>query len=374
MRHHDVFSPGWTQTGPARPRAMFHHQLHHFFSQAASVANDAATYLRAGRRGLVAALSRVGSPRDVFREALQQAKSRKAKAGEEAPRLDRHKSPLLLHYHIFKNAGTSFEWALQQAFGKELRLYDTPRPDGFISQQDIVRYVEENPAVRAIASHQAAPPAPKIRDRQVLTSILIRDPMARVRSIYAFERLQHPSASPGPVKAKELDFKGYVEWRMAVTPRMFCNFQVHYCCRDGTKWDPPLSRQDLHRAIAALDDIDIVGTVERYEEWLALAQSVLAEQFGAISLRSVRHNQSAGGKVQSEVEIIDRLGQDLGMGLAAELLDQNELDMCLHQVADSLLTRRLAERSIVVKLREAYRAGAANRAGTSFKESLAFLA
>jgi len=45
-------------------------------------------------------------------------------------------------------------------------------------------------------------------------------------------------------------------------------------------------------------------------------------------------------------------------GGTSELLSRNELDMTLHQIADSLLTRRLAEREIAVKLRENYRKAA----------------
>src|SRR2546421_347714 len=71
---------------------------------------------------------------------------------------------------------------------------------------------------------------PKIRGYTVISSILIRDPVARIRSIYAFER-QQATVSPGAQKAKELDFKGYVEWRLSNSPVMFCNSQVHFCSR-----------------------------------------------------------------------------------------------------------------------------------------------
>ncbi len=189
-----------------------------------------------------------------------------------------------------------------------------------------------------------------------MTSILLRDPIARIRSIYAFER-QQVSDSRGARQAKELDFNGYVQWRLEVSPRMFCNFQVHFCVRTAEKNSGPADQADLEKAIRLLDDIDIVGTVQRYEEWLSLAESVLAESFADISLTSVRHNQTSVGPSRSEAEILEHLVTDLGEELAHRLLDENELDMRLHQVADALLTRRLAERPISIKLREAYRQG-----------------
>ncbi|MBA3831035.1 MAG: hypothetical protein H0X34_03895 [Chthoniobacterales bacterium] len=330
---------------------MLRHHIPQIVSHAGSTGRYFLSYVHTFARTLVVALSRFESPREALRTARQEP-GRPGLADGIARGALRGK-PLLIHYHIFKNAGSSFEWALEKAVGKGLQRYDSLSHDGFLTRSDLAAYVKKNVRTRIIATHQAAPPAPRIKGRRVLSSILIRDPIARVRSIYAFERSQ-VADNPGAIKAKELGFKGYVEWRMAVSPRMFCNFQIHFCCRDRAKADPPLDRSHLDRAIAALDGMDIVGTVERYDEWLALAQSILSEHFGFISLASVRENQSTSGKPQSESEIKERLVEELGSDLAGELLVQNELDMCLHQVADALLTRRLAERSVLIRLRDAY--------------------
>lgn len=340
------------------------HHIPQLVSQVGSSGRYFLSYFHTLIRTMVLALSRFESPRHALQVALQQ---RGAAGSERIGRRVRGGRPLLIHYHIFKNAGTSFEWALEQALGRDLHRYDKPVAGGFVSSSDIVRYAGAHPDARAIASHQAAPPAPRIRGRQVLTSILIRDPIARIRSIYAFERLQI-SDSPGSKKAREMDFKGYVQWRLRATPRMFLNYQVHFCCHHGGKSHSLVSQFDLKKAIAALDGIDIVGTVERYEEWLRLAGSVLADSFEPIVLPCVRHNQTRSAAVQSEAEILDHLVGDLGSDLAQQLLEQNELDMRLHQVADSLLSRRLAERSVSIKLRDAYGSERATREVTSEPE------
>lgn len=329
------------------------HHIPQLVSQAGSSWRYFLSYFHTVTRTVVLALSRFESPREALRLALQQGKE-SALGLQRIGRNARHGLPLLIHYHIFKNAGTSFEWALEQAFGSGLHRYDMPRAGGLVTPGDIVRYASANPAARAIISHQAALPPPRIPGRRILTSILIRDPIARIRSIYAFERNQ-TSESPGSIKAKELVFKDYVEWRLRADPRMICNSQVHFCCRDGRKSAPVVTQNDLTKAIAALDDMDVVGTVERYEEWLSLAESVLADSFNAIILPPVRHNQTRNIAAQSEAEILDHLAGELGITLAHRLLEENELDMRLHQVADSLLTRRLAERSVLIRLRDAYR-------------------
>ena len=120
----------------------------------------------------------------------------------------------------------------------------------------------------------ATVPPPRIFGREIFTSILIRDPIARIRSIYAFERSQG-TCNPGAVKARELSFRGYVEWRLQTSPTMLCNFQVGFCSRGSANFGSPGPAQ-LKEAIANLDSMSIVGTVARFEEWLALAQKTLS--------------------------------------------------------------------------------------------------
>jgi hypothetical protein len=267
-------------------------------------------------------------------------------------KLRRRRLPLLIHYHIFKNAGTSFEWALEQALGKEFCTFDTSSPRGFISARDLMKFSLGNPEVKAISSHQAAPPAPRIRGREIFTSILIRDPIARIRSTYAFERMQQVP-SLGAMKAKKLNFKQYVEWRLETSPAMLCNFQVHFCSRtpETRLLDP--ERQRLVEAIANLDSISIVGTVVRYQEWLALAQKILSAPFPNLTLPPARRNATTGDNLSASA-ILEQFVNDLGETTAQYLIENNQMDMCLHQIADALLTRRLAEHGVGVMLHQAY--------------------
>lgn len=334
---------------------MFYHHLPQFVSHLATASRSVLTYCDAASRALLGTLFQLESPRDAFRVALRQAHHLRHRDLAVKVRPPARINPLLIHYHIFKNAGTSFEWALRQTFGDRFRQYDSAVPGGLISQRELVQLIRREPHLAAISSHQAVPPAPRMLRRKILTSILIRDPIARIGSIYAFERGQKVE-TPGAIKAKELDFQSYVKWRLATCPAMFCNYQVHFCSGRKLLFGD-CARQDLEVAIIRLDAIDIVGTVRRYGEWLALAQSVLGEYDDAFYLAPTHLNRSVSKPAETEPEILARLVRDLGSALTEELLERNELDMCLHQVADALLTRRLAERSVAVDLRKAYVAG-----------------
>jgi hypothetical protein len=286
--------------------------------------------------------------------AFRRRASRRSPLREGSSTTSQGTRPLLVHYHIFKNAGTSFEWSLKQALGRRFCIYDLAAPNQILSSAEIIRYVQCRPETEVVSSHQATFPVPKISGRQVLTSVLIRDPIARIRSIYAFERQQQAS-TPGALKAKELDFRGYVEWRLATAPAMLCNYQVYFCSRTtGTRNKKSLDETDLRKAIANLDQIDIVGTVERYGEWLTLAQSILCKAFPGILLSATRQNVTNTERENTAAAILDDLVNDLDQTLAEHILEGNKLDMCLHQVADALLTRRLAEENVGIALINAY--------------------
>ena len=331
---------------------MLHHHLPQIVSHMAAAGRQTVAYFHAAGRAMVGSIYHLQSPRAAFRVALRQGDSRWSRSTPTIGGRRVRAAPLLIHYHIFKNAGTSFEWTLQEVFGERFRQYDSPHPGGHVRARDIARLARAEPHLCAISSHQATPPAPRLLGRHVLTSILIRDPIARIGSIYSFERKQE-AETPGAVQAKKLDFKGYVEWRLQTSPAMFCNYQVHLCAgRHARSFD--CGKRELEAAIIRLDAIDIVGTVQRYGEWLALAQDTLNKAYGAIALKAVHHNQSRDRPIASESDTLDRLQSDLGPQLTSELLERNELDMCLHQVADALLTRRLAECAAIITLREAY--------------------
>lgn len=90
------------------------------------------------------------------------------------------KPPFPIHYHISKNAGTSFEWALEQTLGATCQQFDSAVSHGYASARDLVEFSFRHPEITAISSPQAVPPAPRIFGRQVITRVLIRDRIERI--------------------------------------------------------------------------------------------------------------------------------------------------------------------------------------------------
>lgn len=167
--------------------------------------------------------------------------------------------------------------------------------------------------------------------------------------MYVFEK-QQSRFSQGAVKARELDFKSYVEWRFSNSPLSICNYQVHFCSRSkDSRHDKP-SLADLQRAIANLSKIDLVGTVERYSEWLKLAQWLLSRQFRRLSLAVLLENIRVPRNDNTPAGILHDLEEELGPSLSEQLLQCNYLDLCLYRIADARLTQSFSHARLTVSL------------------------
>ena len=97
---------------------MIYRHLLQLVTHAAAAGRHAAIYSQAAGRAALVALTRVESPRQAFRTARRRIRS--ARNESRPKQTKRRVAPLLIHYHIFKNAGSSFEFALDQAWRRGL--------------------------------------------------------------------------------------------------------------------------------------------------------------------------------------------------------------------------------------------------------------
>ncbi|MCB1754984.1 MAG: hypothetical protein KDJ38_05655, partial [Gammaproteobacteria bacterium] len=85
------------------------------------------------------------------------------------------KRNIIVHYHLFKNAGTSIDKMLKNSFGDAWENYDLPAAGARISPDSLQQYIEENPHLQASSSHQIVPPLPT-GDLNVFPIVFLRDP------------------------------------------------------------------------------------------------------------------------------------------------------------------------------------------------------
>lgn len=248
---------------------------------------------------------------------------------------------VLIHHHIFKNAGTSFNDALKRYFQNSFFEYDLPNSQ-LVTNQHLSQFILEHPQALAISSHHACLPAPQGIEYRTISSILIREPLARIKSMYKFEHKQQANTQ-GAIKAKELEFKEYVLWRLKKTPNMFCNYQTHYCSRTKqSDINKSPNGENLETAIKNLKNCTIVGTVENYDQFLKIANDKMRQFYPDIKLDYRFLNKTAPTQIKLE-HTKDNLATELGQDLVAELEGKNHLDYRLYQVAENISSASLPQ-------------------------------
>lgn len=250
------------------------------------------------------------------------------------------KRKILVHHHIFKNAGTSLDYALEKCFGKSFFEFDLP--DNKLVTKDVLhQFIVDHPTASAISSHHVCMVVPENEEYQIISLIMLRRPLARVRSIYNFVRQQNFQAIEF-IKAKELSFKEYVLWQLEYTPLMISNYQTHYCSRiNDYSPDYLVTEQDLEIAISNLEKCAVVGTVENYDNTLSLAKIALSEFYSNDIILESTHLNSSLRVEKSDFDLHTSLVEELGEDIVNQLKSMNQLDEALYKVADNMLKANL---------------------------------
>ncbi len=254
------------------------------------------------------------------------------------------KRTVIIHHHIFKNAGTSFNYGLKAFFGDAYLEYDPPNSQ--VTTQEMLReFILSHPQAQVVSGHHICMPTPQETSFLAASSVLIRKPLFRIRSIYEFERKQQ-AETEGAIQAKKLDFKDYVVWRLENSPGVFCNYQTLYCSRTDNRNPKYLATEaDLAIAIQNLQSCPIVGTVERYAETLVLAEYELAKWYDGIVLKSA-HLNTTSKKPVTDKSLREKLVEELSEAVVSQLEELNQLDEKLYEVADGLLSDWFADRTM----------------------------
>jgi GT2 family glycosyltransferase len=281
---------------------------------------------------------------DTIRTALQKVleKGKKSKISAIAgPR------PVIVHCHLFKNAGSTLDWSLQRNFGPS--FIDHRDDDNMRRGAEFLGpFIANHPDLIAISSHHVRLPLPKSEDFQTIPIMALRHPIERARSVYEFERRQE-SDTPGAQAAKSLSFADYVRWRMNpdVAPTIR-NFQCSFCT---SQFDITIGEKQYLESVALLTEIPALVIVERYDESMLLLEHYLDGYFPGIDLAYVRQNATPG-RVGGLEDRVDAVIRELGPELGQAFQEQNHWDMKLYNDALAIMEERLGALGRVDQLLE----------------------
>lgn len=213
---------------------------------------------------------------------------------------------IILHYHLFKNAGTSVDAILKRNFPGRWVTREFPIKGDNNSTQ-VEDWIRETPDAIAYSSHTMMGPLPQVEGVRIISFMLLRDPIERIKSAYRFERTQ-TADTWGAQLAKTHDFEGYVRARLARKGDRQCrNFQTYRLASMM-----PGAGPELDRAKQALAALTVVGRVEAFDE----AMGRLAAAYPGLKYQAVKANTSAG---KDGVEVLGETAKDLQATNAEDL-------------------------------------------------------
>jgi len=276
---------------------------------------------------------------DSARELL--GACRKAALQSPSKSLAKGQRHVVVHHHIFKNAGSSIDRGLQSSFGAAWRNVDPTEDDRTLSAADLASCLEEEPNLRAISSHQLRPPLENTPRLLFFPILFLRHPIDRVASIYHYERMdvrQQTSVSLHTRQAAKLSFKEFVEWCLAVpgTAASIANYQTRVCSisinganpKDWFRW---MDERNLAEAQTFVNRLPVVGIVERFRWSVEMLNEWLSPTFPELWLDVLRQNSNQPLTDRPLAERLAALQAELGPATYGKLVQANALDLRLYR-------------------------------------------
>lgn len=230
----------------------------------------------------------------------------------------------ILHYHLFKNAGTSVDYILQANFPgawQDREFSDLPASKVPLAVEN---WLSEDPKMIAYSSHTAIGPLPKLDGIQVFSLLFVRHPIDRIQSAYHFERKQNANTF-GSIVASRTSFAEYVTTLLDDhDDRSLRNFQTHRLAQfaqdDGSA--------EYSRALKALSQLSFVGLVDQFSASVGTMNRLLGQYFPSYVGGEAHENRNAhaSNALQERLAIAKH---ELGAELYRRLFDENLGDLCL---------------------------------------------
>ena len=242
----------------------------------------------------------------------------------------------VFHFHLFKNAGSSVDKILRDSFQggwaeQEFRFTKKSWPYG-----EIKDWIEATPNLKAYSSHTARLPLPDLKDTEIFPIFFFRHPLIRLHSGFKYE-LAQDSDTPGARKAKETDFKGYLEWRLTrphdASARNFQSNRLSHMYRpERGKLTESDDLQDL--AMRALDTLPFIGFVEQFDQSMKTLARALARKDLELKLSDARENVNSDITLSAE-ERVNAIHDHIGDELFERYNAQNSVDLKVYDIVKS---------------------------------------
>jgi hypothetical protein len=238
---------------------------------------------------------------------------------------------VILHYHVFKNAGTSVDEMLKSSLGERWSEWDKEDPGARISPAEMEQFILDHPDLLAVSSHQIVPPLPS-KHLDIYPIVFLRHPIDRAYSAYLFEWKKQKGGSE-PIDS----FGAYVQQALSQRRKSAIeDFQALHFANRGYESRRPSTELDdealLDNSRQFLRALPLFGIVERYSESMSRMQKLWGSIFPEVSF-AVFHANALQDAAQSLPQKIAKLRATMEPEIFAELTLRNQMDLRLYEYA-----------------------------------------
>ena len=246
---------------------------------------------------------------------------------------------LIVHYHIFKNGGSTIASILEREFQSGFATVHGPDDVSVLDHACLAGFVSDHTAVQAISSHHLRYPKPVLPNTVIFDCCFLRNPLDRLQSVYSyFQGID--STDPLSRLARQEHVRPFFKRLMDSAPHLVSNVQVMMLAQGGA-FTRPADTPDVDVAADIVGKMAIPGLVEKFDESLVAAEYFLKPAFPRLRL-DYRPQNVSRPLGASSVDRQEWLKHSWGSDLYATLtqLNQCDLDLCLR--AEREITRRLS--------------------------------
>ena len=252
----------------------------------------------------------------------------------------RKKRNIILHSHIFKNAGTTFDHSLENNFNDKFIDHRDDEKIVKDKQDYLVDYLNQNKYIKAFSSHSIHFNAVNNDEFNFHQIYFLRHPIERIKSVYTFELKQPTEVSLGAKMAKELDLNEYIRWRMrddvAATIR-----NCHTIFISGQGSSPNFLDEKFKIALSNIKRMPLIGVVDRYDESMVMFEDYLQKFFPTIDLSYVKKNVTNKDTKISTDEKSNIFLETLDEDLQKLVLEKNAYDLELYKIVNEMLNEKI---------------------------------
>ncbi|NUO75694.1 MAG: hypothetical protein HOQ32_06735 [Lysobacter sp.] len=250
---------------------------------------------------------------------------------------------VILHYHTFKNAGSTIDYALERNFGEGLVAFHGGHDDAVLVADHVAGLVSSDLSIRAVSSHHLRYPKPVLRGTRFIDVCFVRHPLDRIRSLYHYGLKLEPTTWLGGL-AQSFDERGFVAHLVLHAPHAINDSQVNLLACAGFYARPP-GPVDLEDACAIVDRVCALGVVDMFDVSMVSIEHYLRPMFPVISMEYVAQNVSspqAPEREEGAYGLAAACRQVWGDTLYAQVVALNQQDLRLYEKAREEVSRRYA--------------------------------